>query len=246
MALLERGINDLETFCKNNNRQDLLEEWDYTRNKGLTPADICYGSGKKFWWIGKCGHSYQASLNRRTANKTGCPYCCESHAKLLTGFNDLETTNPEVAASWDYEKNGELLPSMVMKGQHKMVWWKGACGHSWQAEIYHRVQGRGCPICRKESKTSFPEQAIFFYVKKSFPDAENGNKTILNGREIDIFVPSLNVGIEFDGGNWHADKAKDEQKDELCSNDKIHLYRIRDDSCPTLTPKPYVHIIDFP
>lgn len=245
MAKLERGINDLETYCKNNDRQELLEEWDYSKNMGLTPKDICYGSGKKFWWIGKCGHSYYASLNRRTANKTGCPYCCESHAKLLTGFNDLETTNPEIVASWDYEKNGELLPSMVMKGQHKKVWWKGSCGHSWEATIYHRVQGRGCPICRKESKTSFPEQATFFYVKRAFPDAENGKKAVLAGKELDIFVPSLNVGIEFDGGNWHEDKAKDEQKDELCSKAKIHLYRIRDVSCPTLTPNPYVHIIDF-
>lgn len=245
MAKLERGINDLETYCKNNDRQELLEEWDYSKNMGLTPKDICYGSGKKFWWIGKCGHSYFASLNRRTANRTGCPYCCESHAKLLAGFNDLETTNPEIVASWDYEKNGELLPSMVMRGQHRKAWWKGACGHSWQATIYHRVQGRGCPICRKESKTSFQEQAIFYYVKSRFPDAENGNKTILDGKEIDIYVPSLNVGIEFDGGNWHEDKAKDEQKDILCFNAKIHLYRIRDVSCPTLTPNPYVHIIDF-
>lgn len=50
--------------------------------------------------------------------------------------------------------------------------------------------------------TSFYEQAIFYYVRKFFPDALNryqiecaGNKV-----EIDIFVPSIKVGIEYDGG----------------------------------------------
>ena len=245
MAKLEKGINDLETFCIKNDRQDLLKEWDYIKNNGIKPADVCYGTSKKFWWIGECGHSYYASLNRRTANKTGCPYCCESHAKLLVGFNDLATTNPDLLSSWDYEKNGELLPSMVMKGQHLKVWWRGECGHSWHAAIYHRVQGKGCPICRKELKTSFPEQAIYYYVCKMFPDAENANISVLHGKELDIYIPSLNAGIEFDGKTWHLDKAKDEKKNQLCAAKKIHLYRIRDIECPSLQPNPYVHIIDF-
>ncbi len=245
MAKFIRGINDLETYCKNNNRIDLLEEWDYEKNKPLKPSDVCYGAGKKYWWIGKCGHSYFASLNRRTANNTGCPYCCDSHAKVLPGFNDLATTNPNLLSSWDYEKNGSLLPSMVMRGQHKKVWWKGTCGHSWQDSLGHRASGRGCPICYRESKTSFPEQVIYYYVHKCFPDSENGNTKILNGKELDIYIPSLRVGIEFDGKAWHTDKIKDEFKDQLCSSANITLFRVRDIQCPHLRPNPFVHIIDF-
>lgn len=245
MTNYRQGINDLETYCIANNRKELLEEWDYTKNNGLKPSDICYGTGKKIWWIGKCGHSYSASPNKRTKDNTGCPYCCNSHAKLLTGFNDLATTNPELVSSWDYEKNGQLLPTMVMKGQHIKVWWKGICGHSWQASVYHRVQGRGCPICRKESKTSFPEQAIFYYVQKCFPDAENSNISVLRGKELDIYIPSQKVGIEFDGSYWHSNKAKDENKNALCEKAGIRLFRIRDIQCPPLIPNPFVHIIDY-
>jgi len=245
MAKLERGINDLFSYCKQNNRDDLLEEWDYKKNESLRPEDVCYGSAKKVWWIGKCGHSFLSSLNRRTANNTGCPYCCDSHAKLLPGFNDLETTNPEILPSWDYEKNGQLKPSMVMKGQHISVWWKGACGHSWKSTVYHRVGGRGCPECRKESKTSFQEQALYYYVKRAFPDAESGNTTLLRGKEIDIYVPSINIGIEFDGSPWHSDKEKDEMKDQLCASIGLTLYRIRDIKCPVLVSNPHVHVIDF-
>lgn len=245
MSKLEKGINDLETFCKQNSRLDLLEEWDYEKNGDLRPDNICYGTAKKVYWIAKCGHSWQASLNKRTSDKTGCPYCTESHAKFLQGFNDLATTNPELLPFWDYEKNGELLPSMVMKGQHRKVWWKGSCGHSWEATIYHRVQGRGCPICRKESRTSFQEQAIFYYISNAFSDAENGNTSVLGGKELDIYVPSQNIAIEFDGSNWHSSIKKDELKNKLCAEKGIKLYRIRDIECPALPYYPNVFIIPF-
>lgn len=244
MSKYEVGVNDLETYCKKNNRLDLLEEWDYEKN-GFNPNEICYGTARKVWWIGKCGHSWQASLNKRTSDKTSCPYCTESHAKLLSGFNDLETTNPELLPFWDYEKNGSLLPSMVMKGQHRKVWWKGDCGHSWQATIYHRVQGRGCPICRRETQTSFPEQAIFYYVKQAFPDAENSNFIVLEGKELDVYIPSQRIAVEFDGGKWHNSIKKDELKNKLCEEKGITLVRIRDRECPILIERKNVINIYF-
>lgn len=35
MAKLVVGENDLKTWCENNNKDDLLSEWDYTSNRGL-------------------------------------------------------------------------------------------------------------------------------------------------------------------------------------------------------------------
>ena len=243
MSKLLKGINDLETFCKSNNRENILQEWDSVKNYPLTPDSVCYGTAKKVWWIGKCGHSYSASINKRTSDNTSCPYCSSSHAKLLKGFNDLETTNPELLKYWNYNKNKELLPSMVMKGQHIKVWWTGDCGHEWNASIYHRVQGRGCPVCRSESQTSFQEQAIYYYLSQIFYDVENRNKVILKGKELDIYIPSIKVGIEYDGVHWHQDKKKDEIKNILCINAGITLYRIRENGCPELTSNPNVHII---
>lgn len=239
---LIRGKNDFESWCKMNNQDVLLEEWDY-KNNIVSPADVAYGSSKKVWWIGhECGHSYEASLNRRTSDGTGCPYCCKSHAKLLEGFNDLQTTNPEVLDIWDYEKN-DVLPSGVMKGQHKKVWWKCKQNHSWKASIYHVTGGRGCPICRRERKTSFPEQAIFFYIKKVFEDAVSMDREVLDGKELDIYIPSLKCGIEFDGSAWHVDVEKDIEKDNLCVKKGIRLIRIRDIECPELPHNNSVFII---
>ena len=38
-----------------------------------------------------------------------------------------------------------------------------------------------------------------------FTDAQHGNRTILNGKELDIYIPSKNVAIEYNGLRWHSE-----------------------------------------
>ena len=53
---------------------------------------------------------------------------------------------------WDAARNGGLTPSDVSFGSHQKVWWQCSKGHSWQAKVYSRSAGSGCPYCtgRKE------------------------------------------------------------------------------------------------
>ena len=75
----------------------------------------------------------------------GCPYC--SNKKVLPGFNDLATTNPELLDEWDYSRN-TIDPTTITAGTNHKVWWKcKACGNQWQAVILSRKHGCGCPIC---------------------------------------------------------------------------------------------------
>lgn len=50
-------------------------------------------------------------------------------------------------------------------------------------------------------------------------------------REIDIFIPSINTGIEYDGGYYHTDISNDIEKDKICKELGIKLFRIRDSKC---------------
>lgn len=240
MSKVVFGKNDLITWCKSNGREDILNDWDYSLNE-IKPSSVAYGSAIKVYWKCAKGHSYFSSLNKRTSDNSACPYCACSHAKLLKGFNDLETTNPEILKYWNYEKNESILPSMVMKGQHKKVWWRCERGHSYQAAIYHKVAGRGCPICNKESKSSFPEQAIFYYVKQWFPDAINGDRHLK--KELDVFIPSKKIAIEYDGEAWHQDIENDSIKNKLCEENGIVLYRIRERNCWFWTENDYLRLI---
>jgi hypothetical protein len=127
----------------------LASEWHPTKNGDLLPTMVSLHSGKKIWWECSLGHEWQATVANRVKGR-GCPYC--SNKQILQGYNDLATTNPEIASEWHPTKNETLLPTMVSSGSHKKVWWKCKSGHEWETAIYNRIAGSGCPICAKEKR----------------------------------------------------------------------------------------------
>lgn len=123
---------------------ELAKEWHLTMNGELTPDMVTAWSNKKIWWRCKQGHEWQASISNRNKGR-GCPYC--ANKKVLQGFNDLTTVNPVLAAEWHPTKNGILTPDAVTARSSKKAWWRGKCGHEWQARISHRNNGVSCPYC---------------------------------------------------------------------------------------------------
>lgn len=146
---LLQGFNDLESKYPN-----VAKEWHPSKNIGLTdgkgndistPDKVVFGARRKVWWIGACGHEYEACIHHRTIANSGCPYC--DGKKVLQGFNDLATKYPDVAKEWHPVLNGDLKPTdVVARGQHK-PWWLCPKGHSYQAFLGGRTGGSGCPIC---------------------------------------------------------------------------------------------------
>jgi hypothetical protein len=135
--LVTIGVNDLLTT-----RPELAKEWDYDKNL-LTPSQVSYGSTREVWWKCKLGHSWEYAISPRSSGY-GCPFC--SGQRVLEGFNDLQTRNPELAKEWDYDKN-TLTPSQVTSATPKKIWWKCKLGHSWEAGVNTRKAGKGCPYC---------------------------------------------------------------------------------------------------
>lgn len=302
MVKIKKGINDLETWCRNNRREDLLEQWDYKKNL----SEPCYytkGSNKKVWWKCSESHSYEMCIYDRTIKKLNCPYC--GSQRLLKGYNDLATRFPTISLEWDYSRNAPLTPCDVMGKSNKKVWWKCNNGHSFQSKIYHRTDNhgcpycagikpiigendlktlhpilckqwdynknkigpeqflpssnkkvwwlcevghswlavitsrvnnnRGCPICWKENRTSFSEQAVYYYIKKCFPDAINSDRNSI-GMELDIYIPSVKIAVEYDGLFWHYEKDFiDKKKNKLCFEKGIGLIRLREQGLTDIT-----------
>lgn len=210
----------------------VANEWDYSKNT-VDPDTIPPHTNKKYWWKCSNGHSYEAKPNNKINDNGGnCPYC--SHQKLCVE-NSLWNKFPEISQEWDFEANYPLTPKDVAAYSNKKVGWIcKICGHKWVATIDNRTNGKGCPLCSKGKHTSFPEQAIYHYVKKLFPDAQSGRKVF--GYEIDVFIPSLNIGIEYDGEYYHRNRIKqDIKKNKTLHSKGIKLIRIREAGCPSLT-----------
>ncbi|KXX54558.1 zinc-ribbon domain-containing protein [Rhodococcus sp. LB1] len=88
---------------------------------------------------------------------------------MTTAADSLSSRFPEVAAEWDFEENGGLTPDQVTAGSHKKVHWRcRKSGHQWEAAIFNRAKGRGCPVCSNtkvlagfnDLESQFPEVAV--------------------------------------------------------------------------------------
>jgi predicted nucleic acid-binding Zn-ribbon protein len=124
----------------------IAAEWDFEKNDGLAPTMVTAGSARKVGWICGLSHRWDALVNSRTLQGTGCPFC--SGQRVLRGFNDLQTSKPEIAKQWDFAKNEEFNPASISIGSRLSVWWRCDLDHSWKARIANRTYlDRGCPFC---------------------------------------------------------------------------------------------------
>ena len=213
------GFNDLQTKYP-----EISKEWNYEKNGNTKPTDVAYGSNKKVWWKCDKGHEWQTRIVSRTSIGIGCPIC--SNKIVVRGYNDLATTHPALAREWNYEKNGGIKPTDVTYGSTKKVWWKCEKGHEWQAVIFTRSQGRGCPICTGKG-SSLPEQGIAFYLEQV---CRIEQRIRVCKQEIDIYLPEYKIGIEYDGRYYHNQSSivKETQKDQILSENGIRIIRVKE------------------
>jgi hypothetical protein len=129
-TLVVSGVNDLATT-----HPDVARKAD-----GWDPATVSFGSGKRVTWKCDVGHRWATPPQTQVRNN-GCPYC--SNRKIQIGFNDLNSTHPEIAHQahgWD--------PKSTTAGNDKPRKWKCDAGHIWQVSPEVRTMRKsGCPYC---------------------------------------------------------------------------------------------------
>lgn len=67
----------LKSYCEENNRQRILQEWDTEKNLPLTPETVVHTSAVPAWWRCEKGHSWCTQIRSRSRSSTGCPRCRE-------------------------------------------------------------------------------------------------------------------------------------------------------------------------
>jgi hypothetical protein len=68
----------MKTISDNN---FLIKEWDYIRNKGISPSDIPLNYENKVWWLCNRGHSYESTPKKRMQGR-GCSRCNRNYSFL--------------------------------------------------------------------------------------------------------------------------------------------------------------------
>ena len=228
------GFNDLATI-----RPEISAEWS-PRNGLLKPQSVTACSNKVVWWKGKCGHEWKARIADRTEGH-GCSYCAGG---ILEGFNDLKTLHPELIVEWS-ERNS-ILPTDVSPRSHRVVWWKcRICGHEWQAQIFTKVKGTQCPMCRRQKterhyrstlyrrkekradRYGLPVMAFLFYAHQAELSPER-NEAGPTGIPLQFYFPERQIAVEFSGklnrAKQHRRQA--EIQNDLCLRQRIRMVRI--------------------
>lgn len=148
---------------------ELSRDWHPSNNNGKSPRDFLPGSSQRvFWLCNVCAFEWNCKICDRALKKSGCPKCYrdrmnETHhdlasrkrsarARKLSGV-PLSISDPDVAAQWHPNKNGDWTPSDFTRGANVIAWWKCNRGedHEWKCSIDKRFRkhqrNTGCPFC---------------------------------------------------------------------------------------------------
>lgn len=168
-----------------------------------------------------CGNEFSQTPQKHFVGH-GCPYCNGGMRQTLDWF--LDRAKMVHGDKYDYSK----VEYVNTKTKVKII-----CPDHGEFEqrVENHINGMGCPKCGHH--ISKWEQEVFDYIQSINPNAIQSERTILNGKEIDIFLPDYNIGIECDGLLFHSEKYKEKKyhinKTELCESKGVRLIHIFED-----------------
>lgn len=117
----------------------MVREQTYEYKRGAN------NSGEVVWWkCRECKNSWTAQIYIRSKG-IGCPYC--ANKAVAVGYNDFATKCPDLLLDWNYEKNNSQPQNIVWKSSRRINWKCKICFGEWEAKLYHRANGSGCPYC---------------------------------------------------------------------------------------------------
>ena len=193
---------------------EAAEEWMNERNGNISLKDIPICSNTKFWWKCKeCGHEWLATPAERwhKGNNRGCQKC--SYKKI--------------SETWRIVFIKCFMNLFFIFFYSKKVFFKCKFGHSYKQKISLKIKNAlPCPFCVR--KTSFAEQSIAFYLGKVCKVEQN---VFTRRHEIDVLLPELHVGIEYDGWYYHSkpkQKERDKKKEVFYAKHGIKIIRVKE------------------
>ena len=155
-------------WCIENNKHDVLDRWDYELND-CSPNDICYSTHNKYWF--KCDMYPQHKSELKNIHgfvggyegSMDCKQCNSIAQYILDNF-----PSKELYEVWDKERNENLDPWEISKGNNKKCWF--IC----QEKDYHKsykmscanfsLQHQRCPYCSNNHGKVHPLDSLGQYV----------------------------------------------------------------------------------
>lgn len=210
---------------------ELAKLWHPTKNGDLKPDNA--KPSNEHWYICNKNHAFfiKAAIKKKVKNIEMCSRCLGT---IPSAEKNFAIQYPEIAKEWDYEKN-KSLPNEYTRGSNYKAWWICKKNHSYKMSINSRtIKFQSCNKCKPN--ISRAQIRIYAELKSIFPSTKL--KKIIQKTEIDVFIPEIKVGIEYDGIRFHKEqfkKDRDLQKNKKINSLGIYLIRIREKGLGKLT-----------
>jgi hypothetical protein len=199
-----------------------VKEFGKTRGYRLI-STIYVNATTKLEWRCPKGHLCHIRIADLKSGR-GCGTCGAKNRALNYPKNTVEWLR-DIGA----QKNCVLLCNTYTRSMDKYKWKCNKCSYKFDALPFNlRRYAIGCPRCAHYGPST-GQKKVYNFVKTYYPDALQEHP--LERFKLDIFIPSLNKAIEYDGDYWHERqdaKSRDARKQISCKKSKIYLLRIKE------------------
>lgn len=215
---------------KNLNRDEIIEKFREVHGEKYDYSKVSFEQMHKKVCIICPEHGEFWQTPSKHLLGQGCNECSKKERGMNKRLNQeefLKKANEIHANKYNYSKVNYITSHdkvEIICPQH---------GSFWQYP-YDHLQGHGCSSC--SNTFSIGEMDIYTMLCGYFgnENVELHNRSILNNKEIDILIPSLKIGIEYNGLYWHSEKYNKGRwyhykKMEECNKKGIKLIQIFED-----------------
>jgi hypothetical protein len=181
----------------------------------------------KKYWIDLTPEEKEEILVRRRGRESG-------QYKRMVRLSGAITIDDMLKQLAD-KHGGRVLDEYAGSKTH--IRWECSNGHIWSAIPNAIQQGSWCPSCAV-TRPSRPQVEICDYVRSLMPDETIliSDRKAISPLELDIYVPSKRLGVEFDGLFWHSswhpdtyDSRRHQKKALRCRDAEINLLVVFED-----------------
>lgn len=196
--LVIKGLNDLSTT-----HPHIAKNWD--NSNPMSPTEVTAGSEKEATWKDpSTGKTYTRRICDQVKREGRSPL--NPGGKASQG-NTLALHYPHIAELWHPTKNHPLTPENVPPKSKNFYWW-------YDPETKQEFRRTVHDMCTRPphppiANASGGEREIYNFIKEFYtgPIIQH-SRSVIYPLELDIYMPELKIGIEFNGIYWHSEKKK--------------------------------------
>lgn len=164
--------NSFQHWCIINNRQDLLDRWDYELNS-KSPLNTARTSPSKYYF--KCPRGLHTSTSYKLVNLTKYSYgealCTQCNSFAQWGIDNID--KDFLLKYWDYEKNVDINPWLTPYRARPTTVIYMKCQYNIEHGSYktfpdHFVSGARCPKCARTKTESYFQESVRKYIEGKY------------------------------------------------------------------------------